>query len=127
MKGIRDRFTRWYVKKGYLFGYGWPDVDDCKYDIYMRCDGFLNYYWICPKWIRPLLIFFSPSMYTSEFYGKTIVEHFQKGIEEGLQWNKEHPTVQEIMKILEETEGIRMYIGDEIIYEGGLWEDEQSR
>lgn len=123
MKSLRYVFTKWYVKQGYLFEYGWPDVDDCKYDVYMRCDGFLNYCWICPKWVRHLLIFFSPSVYMREFHGKNFAENFRKCMEEGIRWNKEHPVYQEMVDILKETEEIRISIGnDEIIYEGKLYE-----
>lgn len=44
---LKVKFTKWYIKKGYKFGY----------------DKNREAYWICPWYVRPLLIFFSPSIY----------------------------------------------------------------
>ena len=44
---IKKRFTKWYVKNGYKFGYDSSHVA----------------VWHCPWWVKPLLIFFSPSVY----------------------------------------------------------------
>ena len=41
---IKKRFTMWYIRRGYIFN---PET------------GFE-----CPFWVKPLLIFFSPSVYT---------------------------------------------------------------
>lgn len=50
IKKIRRKFTTWYYKKGYRFGY----IDPSKsFDTYYKC----------PRWVKPLLIFFSPSVY----------------------------------------------------------------
>lgn len=48
MNKIKQKFTSWYVKRGYRFGYeGFP----------------LKAYYKCPAWVRPLLFLFSPSVY----------------------------------------------------------------
>lgn len=80
LKRIRERFTMWYVKKGYKFGYR-----PCK----VYADGILTTpleipetYFICPWYVKPLLIFFSPSVYMKDAMGKAIVEAFRKGLEE---------------------------------------------
>lgn len=52
---INKRFTRWYIKKGYTFGYKF--VETGKYELGMES------YFKCPIWVRPLCIFFSPSIY----------------------------------------------------------------
>ena len=44
---IKKRFTKWYVNNGYKFGYDSSSVA----------------VWRCPWWVKPLLIFFSPSVY----------------------------------------------------------------
>ena len=61
---IKKRFTKWYVKKGYKFGYDSSNVA----------------VWHCPWWVKPLLIFFSPSVYFAEAYGKMIVYGFTEGL-----------------------------------------------
>lgn len=70
MTGIKRSFTKWYVKKGYTFGYKEFSPDSA--------------YWICPLWVKPLLIFFSPSIYVAETTGKMIVEYLKKGLEDGM-------------------------------------------
>ena len=67
---IKKRFTCWYVRQGYKFGYR---------DITIP-------YFICPIWVRPLLPFlFSPSIYCMESNNKNwlwIKEGMQKIIKE---------------------------------------------
>ena len=60
---IKKRFTKWYVKKGYRFGYDYSNVA----------------VWNCPWWVKPLLIFFSPSVYFMN-YGKLLADGFMKGL-----------------------------------------------
>lgn len=57
------RFTKWYVRKGYAFGY-----DDC-----------YNGIWNCPWYIKPLLFLFSPSVYSLEAWGNPICTGFIDG------------------------------------------------
>lgn len=48
---LKTRFTRWYVRRGYEFGY----------------TNYFEAYYICPVWVKPLLPFlFSPSVYLVE-------------------------------------------------------------
>lgn len=56
MNKIRKRFTKWYVSKGYIFGYSGIDPFEAR--------------WACPFWVRPLLFLFSPSCYCYEVYTK---------------------------------------------------------
>lgn len=80
MRKIRRAFTIWYIKRGYTFGYdftGVPVYDDG----FMRTPmGIPRAAWTCPMWVRPLLIFFSPSVYGMETYGKAITEGFERGL-----------------------------------------------
>lgn len=48
---IRKIFTKWYVKQGYTF---WSDL--------------FGEHWVCPFWIKPFLVFFSPSVYMYKIY-----------------------------------------------------------
>lgn len=64
MKKLNRKFTTWYVKRGYVFGY----------------TGIIEPFFICPWYVRPLLIFFSPSVYFQQAYGTKIVEWFEEGI-----------------------------------------------
>lgn len=63
---LKRTFTKWYVKKGYTFK---ADEDIFK----------------CPIWVRPLLVFFSPSIYTLESIKKSSVDGFKKAIGIGRQ------------------------------------------
>lgn len=56
MNKLRERFTKWYVKKGYKFTYDGTDPFNPMpvYD--------------CPKSVKPLLVLFSPSIYFKEYY-----------------------------------------------------------
>lgn len=58
MKNLNRRFTKWYVKRGYVFGY----------------TGIIEPFYICPWYVRPLLIFFSPSVYFKETYSGMVFE-----------------------------------------------------
>ena len=70
---IEKRFTKWYVKKGYKFGY----------------DSSCVAVWHCPWWVKPLLIFFSPSVYFVQAYGKLIVDGFMEGLKNEMEANEE--------------------------------------
>lgn len=57
---IKKRFTMWYIRRGYIFD---PET------------GFE-----CPFWVKPLLIFFSPSVYTHIVYGNFIYKNLVGGL-----------------------------------------------
>lgn len=78
-------FTRWYVKRGYTFTY---DFEECS----IHSDGIFNTplgipkaVWTCPWWVKPFLIFFSPSVYCMEKFTKIVIS----GFEDGLMFGKE--------------------------------------
>ena len=58
---IKKRFTIWYVRRGYTFG--------CTDSVFE-----------CPFWVKPLLIFFSPSVYTHIVYGNFIYKNLVGGM-----------------------------------------------
>ena len=70
MNKLKARFTKWYVNKGYLFGYDFTDNPT-------------ESSFVCPIWVRPLLIFFSPSVYLNETYGKIVRDGIRDGIKAG--------------------------------------------
>ena len=70
MNKIKKRFTKWYVNKGYLFEYDFT-VNPTESSF------------VCPIWIRPFLIFFSPSVYLNETYEKIMRDGFREGIKAG--------------------------------------------
>lgn len=70
MNKIKERFTKWYVNKGYLFGYDFTDNPT-------------ESSFVCPIWVRPFLIFFSPSVYLNETYGKIVRDGIREGIKAG--------------------------------------------
>ena len=54
MDNLRQRFTRWYVRKGYKMRY-----KSCEYG-----DGVASLIFYCPWWVRPFVEFlFSPLEY----------------------------------------------------------------
>lgn len=83
MIDIKKRFTKWYIRKGYRFYYR---LDPAKFlytnDVFKFIDSVSEAKFLCPWYIRPLLIFFSPSVYMYEEYGKQIAKSFMKGMEE---------------------------------------------
>ena len=88
-KSIKRRFTEWYVKQGYKFGYEFAGVPVIDEDLFSILSQMMEPYWTCPFWVRPLLIFFSPSIYFMEITGKNFVKYFNKGLEEGIRQLKE--------------------------------------
>ena len=70
MNKLKKRFTKWYVNKGYLFGYDFT-VNPTESSF------------VCPIWVRPFLIFFSPSIYLNETYGKIMRDGFREGTKAG--------------------------------------------
>ena len=58
---IKKRFTIWYVRRGYTF--------DCTDSVFE-----------CPFWVKPLLIFFSPSVYTYIVFGEVIYKNLVEGM-----------------------------------------------
>lgn len=65
MKTLKRKFTTWYYKKGYRFGYDDPGKS---FDTYFKC----------PRWVIPLLIFFSPSVYFHNL-GMDMCKWFKEG------------------------------------------------
>ena len=70
MNKLKARFTKWYVNKGYLFGYDFTDNPT-------------ESSFVCPIWVRPFLIFFSPSVYLNETYGTIVRDGMREGIKAG--------------------------------------------
>ena len=64
----KKRFTKWYVKRGYKFGYDSSHVA----------------IWHCPWLVKPLLCFFSPSVYCAENFGKLYADAFMEGLKKGM-------------------------------------------
>lgn len=77
---ISARFTRWYIKRGYTF---WYDFENCSIysdGIFNTPLGTPNAVFNCPWWVKPLLIFFSPSVYTIDKVGKTVIAGILDGL-----------------------------------------------
>lgn len=67
-RNLDIKFTYWYIKKGYIFGY----------------DEYMNPFWKCPWWVRPFLIFFSPSIYFVRKIGGAFCTEFRKTVQEAI-------------------------------------------
>lgn len=69
MINLRQRFTKWYYRKGYRMAY-----KHCDY-----ADGVAEMIFYCPVLVRPLVEwFFSPSVYYSES-GYELYTGFKEG------------------------------------------------
>ncbi len=80
---LRKRFTLWYVKRGYTFGYKpVPMFTDADH-IFATPAELPDTYFICPFWVKPFLVLFSPSIYFMETMGKLLAEAFRQGVEQG--------------------------------------------
>lgn len=80
---FRRKFTLWYIHRGYTFRYDFSNTKVYgEYPFYIP-EEIPKSVFNCPWWVKPFLIFFSPSIYTSETVGKQIIEGFIKGIKEG--------------------------------------------
>lgn len=80
----RTKFTKWYVRKGYKFGYDFTGIP-------IYSDGFMKTpvgvpkaIWSCPWWVKPFLFLFSPSVYAAEGWGKQISDGFMDGLKVGM-------------------------------------------
>lgn len=83
MIDVKERFTKWYIRNGYRFYYRFdPAKTLYTNDVFKFTDSVPEARFLCPWYIRPLLIFFSPSVYMYEEYGKQIAKSFMKGMEE---------------------------------------------
>lgn len=82
MRYLRRIFTKWYIKKGYTFGYNYSSVEFIGGDeIFPPMPIKLpECYYNCPRYIYPLLFLFSPSIYYIETVGKAIADGFIKGL-----------------------------------------------
>ena len=69
MRKWREKFTKWYVFKGYTFDY----------------DENLCAVWTCPWYIKPLLFLFSPSVYYIEITTNYICKGFMDGLQSSIE------------------------------------------
>jgi hypothetical protein len=77
MNNLKKKFTKWYFRKGYTFGYNFPAIPT----------SMPKAVWKCPWYVKPLLILFSPSVYQMEWSNEYIVKGFTKGLMKGLNEN----------------------------------------
>lgn len=80
MQELKKRFTIWYIKKGYTFDYVLHRIDFNE-PFYQKPIAIFD----CPWYVKPLLCFFSPSVYFIEKHGKAIVRWFEKGINDAME------------------------------------------
>ena len=73
IKKIRKKFTLWYIKKGYTFGYDFSETKYVYYDNKIVLLDQPKAVFKCPVWVKPFLIFFSPSIY-AEIQAEAIVQ-----------------------------------------------------
>ena len=95
---LHKAFTKWYIKRGYTFGYDFTGVPVYTDGILTTPCGVPKSMFNCPWWVKPLLIFFSPSTYCSETWGKSFIEGFKQGLE----MSKNDPKIEEILQDLGE-------------------------
>ena len=74
---MRKRFTKWYFKRGYRFGYNFGPKNYFSDDLVDTGVAV----WDCPWWVKPLLIFFSPSVYFYEL-GDCVSKEINEGLKQ---------------------------------------------
>lgn len=82
---IRKKFTKWYVKKGYKFGYDFTDVPVYDNGFMKTPAGMPKAVWHCPWWVKPFLFLFSPSTYVMQTTAKQISDGFMAGFMNGVE------------------------------------------
>lgn len=80
MKTISRIFTIWYIKQGYTFGYDFTSTPVYTDGIFKTPSELPKTIFGCPFWVKPLLIFFSPSVYCAETIGRALSEGFEIGL-----------------------------------------------
>jgi hypothetical protein len=73
-------FTRWYVKRGYTFDYEFEAGAAHTDGTFSTPLRFPKAVWTCPWWVKPLLIFFSPSVYVLDKYTTEFIKYFNEGL-----------------------------------------------
>lgn len=81
LNGIRRRFTKWYIKRGWTSDYHFIYGEEGEYPAH-PVDA--EIYFTCPWWVRPLLIFFSPSVYQFETTGRALLDGFVEGMKSSI-------------------------------------------
>lgn len=86
MEALRRKFTKWYVRKGYRFGYVFSRYEKINSNEPFKLPpcGVPKAYWECPVWVKPFLIWFSPSIYMAEYAGAEFLKGLKEGLKEGL-------------------------------------------
>ena len=84
---IKKRFTKWYVKKGYTFGYDFSKCETIGGDDIFPPMPLTQpvVVWGCPWWVKPFLLLFSPSVYVAEDWEKQFVNGFIAGMQMGME------------------------------------------
>lgn len=79
---MEARFTKWYIRRGYTFDYDSSDIPVIGDEYIKTPCGIPKAIWNCPFWVKPLLVFFSPSTYCAEAWGRAAIEGLMKGLKE---------------------------------------------
>lgn len=72
---IRRAFTKWYIKRGWTSGWHFIYDEEGEHPTH-PIDA--KRYFVCPWWVRPLLIFFSPCVYAYETTGYLSYDAFRE-------------------------------------------------
>ena len=87
MRKLREKFTKWYFRKGYTFGYDFNGVETVGGDDIFPAmpTSMPRAVWNCPWYVKPFLFLFSPSVYQMEWSNEYIVKGFMEGLAKGLE------------------------------------------
>lgn len=87
MRKLREKFTKWYFRKGYTFGYDFNGIETIGGDDVFPAmpKSMPRAIWNCPWYIKPFLFLFSPSVYQMEWSNEYIVKGFMEGLTKGIE------------------------------------------
>lgn len=82
---LSRKFTKWYIKRGYTFDYDFAGIPIIGDGILRAPAEVPKSVFNCPWWVKPLLIFFSPSTYFIDTWGKMLYDSLMEGLHKGME------------------------------------------
>lgn len=87
MRKLREKFTKWYFRKGYTFGCDFNGIETIGGDDVLPAmpKSMPRAVWNCPWYVKPFLFLFSPSVYCMEIATNYIYKGFMDGLQSSIE------------------------------------------